>query len=108
MCVYVCVCLCVCMCVYVSVCVNVCVCVHACVFIFSFSRSVFFFISFLYFLSHTNNKHPYHLNIILVKFLYNELESEEVSYVGCNAVSDLAANHPGKHCYSLLLYFICF
>ena len=30
-----------------------------------------------------------------VKFLYNELESEEVSYVGCTAVADLAANHPG-------------
>jgi CDP-glycerol glycerophosphotransferase (TagB/SpsB family) len=41
-----------------------------------------------------------------VKFLYNELESEEVSYVGCNAVSDLAANHPGSFYYYFSVFDI--
>ena len=34
--------------------------------------------------------------LFLVKLLYDELESEEISLLGCTVISDLATNHPGE------------
>ena len=41
--------------------------------------------------------------LFLVKLLYDELESEEISLLGCTVITDLATNHPGENHGNLIL-----